>query len=225
LRPAALPWHCLAHTTWRMPGQDDVLKSCPPSAALAAPGPRGSNRSRGLWPQNGLSPSVQALRIKPGSWVKILGQTKSRHLQSRTGRASGKPRKALAPQEKLRSSSTPFRSIPRDVQKERSPNCCLFHEARKGAPTHRAGTPSHLCRGSRRFCQVESDAWNRNPSLRSNLAEPFPGDGPIDPRRMGRMTHRVSLSSPRHPSNAPLQRHKSRIAKSRSAKWGLTSCN
>jgi hypothetical protein len=70
LRPAALPWHCLAHTLLAHAGQDDALNSCPPSAALAAPGSRGSNRSRGFRPQNGLSPSVQASRIKPGAWVR-----------------------------------------------------------------------------------------------------------------------------------------------------------
>ncbi len=47
----------------------------------------------------------------------------------------------------------PFRVIPRDIQKEQGPDHQLFHEARKGAPTHWAGTPSPLFSAPGRFCK------------------------------------------------------------------------
>jgi hypothetical protein len=60
----------------------------------------------------------------------------------------------------------PFREIPRDAQKERSPNRHVFLEARKGAPTNQGparpdryveafgGFAKHNCRQRRDFCPV-----------------------------------------------------------------------
>jgi hypothetical protein len=62
----------------------------------------------------------------------------------------------LAPKENLWLAVLPFRKIPQDAQKEYGPNHHDFREARKGAPTHRAGTPWRLCRGWHGFCQAES---------------------------------------------------------------------
>ncbi len=53
----------------------------------------------------------------------------------------------------------PFRVIPRDIQKEQGPNHQLFHEARKGAPTHWAGTPSPLFSAPGRFCKQDLEKF------------------------------------------------------------------
>jgi hypothetical protein len=67
------------------------------------------------------------MRIKPVMGTCSLGQDGLPETAGKSWRAMENRRSALGP----------FR----DVQKEQGPNHQLFHEARKGVPTHRAGTP------------------------------------------------------------------------------------
>jgi hypothetical protein len=168
-------------------GQDDaLLKSCPPGATRVAPGlevrtGRGACDPKSKRPY----PSVQALRIKQGTPAHHAGHP-APAVSDRTD--FRKPPEAFGAYRKNPIGSGSFRTLPQDHQKELGPNRHRFREARKGAPTHWAGTPWAVCRAFQLLCQVESAAWEKE-------------------KRQGRGARQHSLRS----ATAPLQRHGSRV--------------
>src|SRR4029453_234206 len=127
-RRGASTWAHLSPATpaWRGPnaGRTALLRSCPPArqtprSAFEVPTGRGA-----LGPQNGLPRLCRPLSRKPAPAVSDRMDVRK------------PPGTSWRPKEIARLGPVPFREIPQDAQKEKSPNRHVFLEARKGAPTH-----------------------------------------------------------------------------------------